>query len=656
MGTMRLGVLATGCALVIAAHLLGKRRRGAAPAAPTGTKAVVVYAPAKAPAKAPAAEAAKPEADGRLPAKDLEKLKKLPFMLNKDKSGNSLTGALTAQKLARRWRKKTDTTDSPFHQAMAVLVDLSAELASKKDAAGAESIERAVALLSTLRPSGSSSHESHRKSFNQMLGDMQSSEAVGIRQWVPDEEAAVDITVASPSPSPSPSEAATSKRASNSKWSDAGTDVPSTSAAAESEGGPPTPSGVGGGANGGANGEVPTTARRSEDDPALFDASDLAKKGPSTRALVGVAAAVPANLVSADEAEVLRMLEHVVNDWEFDALKLDELTGGHALQAFGWALFERHGLRDSLGFKAEMVLTFLAKVEANYRPVSYHNSAHAACVLHGLHWLLTSTTTLKGCIATPLDVFACFLAAMVHDLNHDGRNNAFHCASNSELALRYAYQSPLERHHLAMAFGILDCAECNLLAGMSGHDKRALRELVVSLVLATDFTYHKDIMDDFKAMLEMRGMMPVNDDGVGAAPNRRSSLAETLPIFTSEEKALSAEDKLLTLKVVIKMADLGNLSKGYDYTMAWTDRVLEEFYSQGDDEKAAGLPVSPGFERASASRQTRVNSQMGFIKFMVKPLYDTMDLLVLLDEPQDNLQLVCERYSVEQKAWAAEEQ
>ena len=74
------------------------------------------------------------------------------------------------------------------------------------------------------------------------------------------------------------------------------------------------------------------------------------------------------------------------------------------------------------------------------------------------------------------------------------------CASNSELALRYAYQSPLERHHLAVAFGILDSAECNLLGAMSGHDKREVREPVVALVLATDFTYHKDIIDEFKVL------------------------------------------------------------------------------------------------------------------------------------------------------------
>ena len=52
-------------------------------------------------------------------------------------------------------------------------------------------------------------------------------------------------------------------------------------------------------------------------------------------------------------------------------------------------------------------------------------------------------------------MLAVLLAAMVHDLGHDGCNNSFHCAANDEIAVRHAYSSPLERHHLASLFAIL---------------------------------------------------------------------------------------------------------------------------------------------------------------------------------------------------------
>ena len=54
-----------------------------------------------------------------------------------------------------------------------------------------------------------------------------------------------------------------------------------------------------------------------------------------------------------------------------------QLTGGHALSALGWALFERHGVRAALGISADRMRAFLAAVEGGYHSVPYHNSVHA---------------------------------------------------------------------------------------------------------------------------------------------------------------------------------------------------------------------------------------------------------------------------------------
>ena len=47
-------------------------------------------------------------------------------------------------------------------------------------------------------------------------------------------------------------------------------------------------------------------------------------------------------------------------------------------------------------------------------------------------------------------------------------------------------------------------------------------------------------------------------------------------------------------------------------------RVLEEFFAQGDRERAAGLAVSPMMDRTATSTAL---SQMNFIEFIVAPLY-----------------------------------
>lgn len=86
----------------------------------------------------------------------------------------------------------------------------------------------------------------------------------------------------------------------------------------------------------------------------------------------------PAVRVAGHEAELARMLEHGTGHWEFDTLRLTVLSGGHALLALGWSLFERHRLRDELGLTSDVVLGFLSHVEKLYTqvPATPHHWRH----------------------------------------------------------------------------------------------------------------------------------------------------------------------------------------------------------------------------------------------------------------------------------------
>ena len=59
----------------------------------------------------------------------------------------------------------------------------------------------------------------------------------------------------------------------------------------------------------------------------------------------------------------------------------------------------------------------------------------------------------------------------------------------------------------------------------------------------------------------------------------------------------------------------------------WTQRILQEFFEQGDQERRLGLPISPMMDRtASSPAQTHIN----FIEFIVAPLYHGVSLLWVL--------------------------
>lgn len=50
----------------------------------------------------------------------------------------------------------------------------------------------------------------------------------------------------------------------------------------------------------------------------------------------------------------------------------------------------------------------------------------------------------------------------------------------------------------------------------------------------------------------------------------------------------------------------------------WSKRVLEEFFQQGDTERAHGLPLSPLMDRTTTALGP---SQINFIEFVVAPLF-----------------------------------
>ncbi len=68
-------------------------------------------------------------------------------------------------------------------------------------------------------------------------------------------------------------------------------------------------------------------------------------------------------------------------------------------------------------------------------------------------------------------------------------------------------------------------------------------------------------------------------------------------------------ERLLSLQVAIKVADLGHLGEALEVHRRWLGALEEEFFRQGDRERELGLPISPLFDRA---KQGVSKSQVGW--------------------------------------------
>ncbi len=148
----------------------------------------------------------------------------------------------------------------------------------------------------------------------------------------------------------------------------------------------------------------------------------------------------------------------------------------------------------------------------------------------------------------------------------------------SDLAIMYNDESVLENHHLAVAFKLLQADERNIFAHLTAKQIKTLRKMVIDMVLATDMSKHMQLLADLKTMVESKKVTGNN-------------------IIMLE----SYDDRIQVLQNMIHCADLSNPTKPLDIYIKWTDRIMEEFWRQGDKERDLGLEVSPMCDRRVAS-------------------------------------------------------
>jgi hypothetical protein len=192
----------------------------------------------------------------------------------------------------------------------------------------------------------------------------------------------------------------------------------------------------------------------------------------------------------------------------------------------------------------------------------------------------------------PMDVMGMVVAAIIHDMGHPGKSNVFHVNTSHSLAITYNDRSVLENFHSAEGFRLINSdPAANFLDGLTGKQCRVFREEVISMVLGTDMTHHFGAVGEFRTLTHKNGTEP--------------------GLWHAEEKSIDA------LRImVLHTADLANPAKGVALALEWSERILAEMFSQGDEEKKLGLPVSPLADRLTTDIP---NMQCGFIDFIVQP-------------------------------------
>ncbi|UMM19570.1 hypothetical protein L5515_015107 [Caenorhabditis briggsae] len=298
-------------------------------------------------------------------------------------------------------------------------------------------------------------------------------------------------------------------------------------------------------------------------------------------------------------------------EWAFPIFQISRKYPKTILSRLTYNIFQQSELFRIFKVSPIKFFNFFHALEKGYWEIPYHNRIHAADVLHGCYYLSVHPVRPQfGVVKSPdsllpaphpqaasimsqmstLELMALFTAAAMHDYDHPGRTNAFLVTVEDKKAILYNDRSVLENHHAAESWKLLNKSENHFIENLDPAEMKRFRYLVLEYILATDLKQHFEIIMTFNDRLA--------------------------------DMDLQVEsDRLLVGKLLIKMADINSPTKPYGLHRQWTDRICEEFYEQGDDERRRNLAITPYMDRGDAQV---AKLQDSFIAHVVSPLAQAM--------------------------------
>lgn len=281
------------------------------------------------------------------------------------------------------------------------------------------------------------------------------------------------------------------------------------------------------------------------------------------------------------------------------------------------------------------LLDFTQLVEGGYKDIGYHCKCHAADVTNRM-----VTIAVRMGIAGQKSVgvnrrnqvpyaLAALVAATVHDYGHPQVNNSYLVSNEDDMALDFNNQAVAENYSLREAMRAMLKPEFNFIDAMYSNPKNAtqrrqwFRHTVINIVLATDMSRHYELLSQFNIQI-------VNNPA--------------FKFLATREKWLKMSDaqRLLSLQIALKVADLGHCALPMDQHREWISLLETEFFAQGDLERDAGMKISPLMDREQQGPQ-HPETQVGFFEVIVIPLFTSFveafpDCSPLMEQATANLE------------------
>ena len=226
----------------------------------------------------------------------------------------------------------------------------------------------------------------------------------------------------------------------------------------------------------------------------------------------------------------------------------------------------------------------------------------------------------------PLDEASFFISCIVHDYKHPGYTNQFLININSPISIRSNDTDVLEAYHISQTFKLIRSNEkYNIFSEVNNENYRLMRKRMIGCVLATDMIFHNKQFNFVKDNISKFNI---------SKGENRDKIIENV-----KEKLFDVQQDFL--EILIHACDISNPTKPFNIYSNWADKVVTEFFRQGDKEKELGLKVSMNCDRLTVSK---AQSQIGFMNFIVLPFFNSLteifpELIFLSDNVKNNIEV-----------------
>jgi len=262
---------------------------------------------------------------------------------------------------------------------------------------------------------------------------------------------------------------------------------------------------------------------------------------------------------------------------------------------------------------------FLLNARKGYKNNPYHKSLHGVDVMLSIATYIRPSNLIEIAHFSWIDVLSILVSGLLHDIGHPGYNNNFQIMSKSELAMIYNDISVLENYHISEASKLIRKNDCNILSNLSESELKTFRKRLIENILATDMVFHPKIQSVIKSKVTLW--------------NKEKDT------FIKKDSESLFDEQQDVLNFIIHTADISHSSKKFESSYKWSMLLMEEFWNQGDLEKAKGMKISFLCDRTTAEVP---KSQIGFIRGLIVPLFEVLvdflpELNYLSQNIEDNL-------------------